>query len=85
MNIAIHRKLFNSHCQVVHTAVLRVKQFLGHSIYDLEVLRSSTGFRPDGTIDWDQKAEPPMRIGKYGTLEPPQDVKGWRDPSADDR
>lgn len=82
MNIAMHRNLFNSHCQVIYSEVLRIKQLWGYSMYAVERLRWSTGFHSDGTIDWSRVDAPKVPRGKYGSPEPPAETPGWIDPSS---
>jgi RES domain len=78
MNLAVPANIFDTKFEVLSTSVFRVIDYVGYGIFNLRLERFSSGFHPDGTIDWSKTTPLPYLLNAFGGAVVDPTHVGWR-------
>lgn len=78
MNIAVPMGAFNAAFEVISTAVLQIDRALGYGIYEAKLVKASSTFHRDGTIDWEAENTLLASWNLQEGVRTLEDPAGWR-------
>lgn len=78
INLAITSATFRQQFEVLGCLTLRVKEAVGFSLYSFEQLDQSFEIEQDGCFKWGRDLASAPRIGGFGGLIFPAQLRGWR-------
>lgn len=82
MNLATSAQDFDRSFEVVHTSLVEIKRFHGCGVYECKLIKTSSTFAADGTIDWKASQDLNFSRSPAGGLQLPGYTGGWSVPPA---